>query len=198
MLRLAWVTVKRLWREARLLPLRAAVALGSAGLGQPARPGQLRKASLIVLPVGLLTLWAMPQLTWVVSPSIDAWAVRPSPGPIARGDLVSFRLSHPLAGPNPVLVTKYALCVPGDRIATIEKPSMTPGARDGWYFCNGRLLNVSKATGHDGQRLDHWRPRMGRIPPGYIFVGSAHPSGFDSRYYGPVAISRLTRMEKIL
>jgi len=31
-----------------------------------------------------------------------------------------------------------------------------------------------------------------------IFVGSRHPDGYDSRYYGPVAIERLTRMEKLL
>jgi len=31
-----------------------------------------------------------------------------------------------------------------------------------------------------------------------IFVGSSHPDGYDSRYYGPVAIDRLTRMEKLL
>jgi type IV secretory pathway protease TraF len=36
------------------------------------------------------------------------------------------------------------------------------------------------------------------IPRGMVYVGSHHPSGFDSRYYGPVPISRLRRMEKLL
>lgn len=198
MLKLAWKTGKALWPEIKLLPLRAAVALGSAGLGQPPRPEQLWKAYGIVLPIGILTWWAIPQVTWVMSPSIDAWAVRAAPGVIHRGDLVSFELSDPIAGPKPVPVTKYALCLPGDRIDMIEKPSMTPTAWDGWYYCNGHLLGVSKAIAHNGQKLNHWHPAVARIPQGAMYVGSSHPSGYDSRYYGPVAIGRLHRMERIL
>ena len=198
MLSLVWKIARHAWPEIKLLPLRAAVALGSAGLGQPPRPDQLFRAYFIVLPIGLLTWWAIPQMTLVMSPSIDAWAVTADPGPIHRGDLVSFMLSNPLAGPKPVPITKYALCMPGDRIAMVEKPSMTPGARDGWYYCNGRLLGISKAVGRDGQRLDHFKPPYARIPAGFIYVGSSHPSGFDSRYYGPVAIGRLTRTKRVL
>ncbi|MDX3911365.1 S26 family signal peptidase [Sphingobium phenoxybenzoativorans] len=199
MLRLAFRAARSGWAELKLLPLKAAVALGSSGLGQPPRPKQLWKAFGIVLPVGLLTWWAIPQATIVMSPSIDAWLVRKAPGPIVRGDFVSFTLSHPLAGPKPVAVTKMALCLPGDRIDWIEKPSpMRPDEWDGWYYCNETLLGISKAYGHNGQKLEHWRPMYGTIPPGMIYVGSSHASGFDSRYYGPVAIDRLERMEKLL
>lgn len=198
MLKLAWITARAAWPEIKLLPLRAAVALGSSGLGQPVRPAQLWKAYAIVLPIGLGVWWAMPQVTWVMSPSIDAWAVRAAPGPIHKGDFVMFMLSHPLAGTKPVNVTKQVLCMPGERIDMIEKPSTTTGAWDGYYYCNERLLNVSKPIGRNGQKLDHWQPREGLIPEGTVFVGSSHPSGFDSRYYGPVAIPRLTRMEKVL
>ncbi|WP_313802635.1 S26 family signal peptidase [Sphingobium sp.] len=198
MLRLVWNLGRKAWPEVKLLPLRAAVALGASGLGQPLRPEQLFKAYCIVLPIGLLTWWAIPQVTWVMSPSIDAWAVRADPGPIHRGDLVSFVLSHPLAGPKPVAVTKYALCMPGDRLDMIEKPSTVRGAWDGWYYCNNKLMGVSKPIGRNGQRLDHYRPPQRLIPAGVIFVGSHHPSGFDSRYYGPVSIGRLTRMERVL
>ena len=193
-----WKAAKALWPEMKLLPLRAAVTLGSAGLGEPPRPERLWKGMAIVLPVGLVAWWAIPQVTWVMSPSIDAWAVRAAPGVIRRGDLVSFRLSHPIAGPSPVDVTKYALCLPGDRISMIEKPSMAIGTMDGWYYCNGRLLGISTAFAHDGRRLDHWHPASPRILPGTVYVGSPHPRGFDSRYYGPVAIGRLTRMERVL
>lgn len=198
MLRVALPLAKIIGQKLRLLPLRAAVALGASGFGEPPRPKQLLKAYGIVLPIGLLTWWALPQVTWVMSPSIDAWAVRPHPGPIHRGDLVSFMLSHPLAGPKPVAVTKYALCLPGDRLDMIERASTVPGNRDGWYYCNRRLMGVSKSVGHDGQRLSHYRPTGRLIPAGFIFVGSHHPGGFDSRYYGPVAIARLTRMERVL
>jgi conjugal transfer pilin signal peptidase TrbI len=201
-LSLAWKAAKAVWPEIKLLPLRAAVALGSSGLGQPPRPDQLWRAYCIVLPVGFLTWWAIPQVTLVMSPSIPAWAVRAAPGVIHKGDLVSFMLSHPLAGPKLVAVTKYALCLPGDRLDMIEKPSKSPGVPsgefDGWYYCNGHLLGVSKPIGHNGQRLDHFRPQGTTIPAGFIYVGSDHPSGFDSRYYGPVAITRLTRMEQVL
>ena len=139
MLRLAFRAAKAGFVELKALPLKAAVALGSSGLGQPPRPKQLWKAFGIVLPVGLFTWWAIPQATIVMSPSIDAWLVRKAPGPIGRDDLVSFTLSHPLAGPKPVAVTKYAMCLPGDRISLIEKPSMTYGEWDGWYYCNGKF-----------------------------------------------------------
>lgn len=198
MLRIAWALAKWLWAELSMLPIRAAVALGSSGLGQPPRPEQLLKAYLIVLPVGLATWWAIPQFTLVMSPSIHAWAVRADPGPIHKGDLVSFMLSNPIAGPKPVPVTKYALCMPGERLDMIEKPSAWGPGWDGWYFCDGVLVGVSKAYGRNGQKLDHYQPKSVIIPAGYVYVGSRHPDGFDSRYYGPVLLKSLTRMEKML
>lgn len=198
MLRLAWNAAKSLWPEARLVPLRAAVALGAAGLGEPIRPRRILRAYAIILPIGLFVSWLLTQLILVMSPSIDAWVVRRVTGPIARGDLVSFRLVHPLAGTAPVNVTKYALCMPGDRIAMVEKLSAMTGKANGWYYCNGRLLGVSKPVGHKGQKLSHWTPGYRRIPAGFAYVGSSFESSFDSRYYGPVEIARLTRMEKVL
>jgi type IV secretory pathway protease TraF len=199
MLSLAWKAAKHLAIGLKRLPRRAAVALGAEGLGEPARPDRLWKACAVVIPGGLFVCWAVSQVTLVMSPSIDAWAVRANPGPIAKGDLVLFKLSHPVAGPAPVNVTKRALCMPGERISLIEKPSlMAPGAMDGRYYCDGKLLGVTKPYGRNGQKLDYWRPGHGLIEPGTIYVGSAHPSGFDSRYYGPVPIARLTRMEKLL
>lgn len=199
MLRLFWRLGKRCWEFLQMLPIRAAVALGSAGLGQPARPEQLWRGMAIVLPVGLAAWWAIPQVTLVMSSSIEAWAVRASPGPIAKGDYVMFMLSHPLAGPKPVNVTKHAMCMPGERISVIEKPSpMDPHSWDGWYFCGSELLGVSKPYGKHGQRLEHWHPQGGRIPPGMVYVGSHNPDSFDSRYYGLVALDRLTRMMRVL
>lgn len=90
-----------------------------------------------------------------MSPSIEAWAVRKAPGSIARGDYVMLTLKHPIAGPRPVSVTKYALCLPGDRLTKIETPSTAaPNAWDGHYFCNGKLLGVSLPYGVHGLKLD--------------------------------------------
>lgn len=195
--RLWWLAkafLQGLWR----LPGEAAVALGAEGPGQPARPALLLMTILLVTPLSLGCWWTMTQVTFVMSPSIRAWAVRPDPGPIAKGDYVMFRLSHALAGPEPVSVTKRALCMPGDRLDMIEKPSrLDPREWDGWYFCNQVLLNVSKPFARDGMHLPHllWG---GTIPPGLVFVGSSAPNGFDSRYFGPVPLSALLRMKRIL
>ncbi|WP_309140950.1 peptidase [Novosphingobium sp. G106] len=153
----------------------------------------------IILPIAGIAAIVLPRLTLVMSPSINAVLLHEAPGTIHRGDLVTFVLSHPLAGPAPVRVTKYALCLPGEHIDWLEKPAMTRrGAWEAWYYCEDRLLGISKPKGHDGRPLAFWRPAYRIIPPGFVYVGSTHPSGFDSRYYGPVATTRLTRMEKIL
>lgn len=198
MLKLAWLAGNRVYQAFGDITLRAAVALGASGLGQPARPMQLFKAYGIVLPIGLFAWWAVPQITLVMTPSINAWVVHRSPGPIKRGDLVSFTLVHPLAGARPISVTKYALCLPGDRINMVETPSKLKGAFDGHYFCNGKPLGVSKPLSRSGVKLYHWHPDGAVIPGDMIFVGSTYKDGFDSRYYGPVEIDRLTRMERLL
>ncbi|MDB5575731.1 MAG: type secretory pathway protease TraF-like protein [Bradyrhizobium sp.] len=194
-----------LWRLARALaarivalPREAAVSLGAEGIGQPARPDRLLRAILVVTPIGVLGWYALSQISWVITPSIEAWAVRPDPGPIAKGDYVMFQLSHALAGPEPVSVTKHALCLPGQRLDMIEKPSRTRKREwDAWYFCDQVLLNVSKPFTRGGAHLPHliWG---GPIPPGLMFVGSGAPNGFDSRYFGLVPVSALTRMKRIL
>lgn len=181
------------------LPRQAATALGAASGGDEPRPARLWRAMAIILPIAAGAAIFLPRLTLVMSPSINAVLLREAPGSIHRSDLVTFFLSHPLAGPAPVRVTKYALCLPGEHIDWLEKPlPAMHGAWEAWYYCEDRLLGISKSKGHDGKPLAHWRPAYRIIPPGFVYVGSAHPSGFDSRYYGPVAITRLTRMEKVL
>lgn len=201
MLRLFWALASALlglWPRLRRLPGKAAVALGAAGLGEPARPARLWKALGIILPVALLAAILLPKVNLVMSPSIDAFAVRQAPGPIVRGDYVMFTLDHPIAGPKPVKVTKYALCMPGDRLTKVEKPSVAArNAFDGYYFCNGELLGVSLPHGIHGQKLEHMQ-WSGVVPTGMIYVGSHHPRGFDSRYFGLVPITTLTRVERLL
>lgn len=187
-----------LWpRFGRLLHA-AASELGSPGPALPARPARLLAAMAIILPLSLCAGWLLPQITLVMSPSIEAYAVRRSPGPISRGDYVMYMLLHPIAGPSPVSVTKHALCMPGDRLTMYETASReAPDRSDGHYFCNGKLLGVTLPFAHNGLKLEHMK-WSGIIPLGMIYVGSRHPRGFDSRYIGLIPISRLTRMERIL
>lgn len=200
MLRLFWALARALsglWVWFRNLPREAAVALGTPTAGRSARPGRLWKAFAITLPIALLAAIFVPQIILVMSPSIEAWAVRKAPGPIKRGDYVMFMLHHPVAGPKPVSVTKHALCLPGDRLTMTETPSKSPqGGSDARYFCNGELLGVTLPRAHNGMKLEHMKWN-GVVPPGMAYVGSSSPRGFDSRYYGLVALSRLTRMKRI-
>jgi conjugal transfer pilin signal peptidase TrbI len=199
MLKLAWIGASHLTRAIARSPREAALALGGAVSGHPRQPRRLACALAIVLPLALLGRSLVPQMRIVMSPSIEAWAVRPDPGPIASGDYVMFTLSHPLAGPTPVNVTKHALCLPGARLTMIERPSLSAhGQRDGYYYCGGRLLGISKPFGRGGQRLAHFRWPGGPIPPGMAYVGSANPDSFDSRYFGLVRLDRLTRMRRVL
>lgn len=177
------------------LPRDVSDALAGQGTGQGSA---LRQALLITLPIALGIAWLLPGITLVMSPSIEAFAVRPASGSIARGDLVMFELRHPIAGPDRVNVTKYALCLPGDKLAVVEI-GVRDGAHDGQgrYYCNGKLLGISLPMTTKGIRLTHFRWN-GLVPPGVAYVGSHHPRGFDSRYFGFVALSRLTRMERLL
>lgn len=197
MLRLASTLARvlfALWGFVRGLPREAAMALGGAGPDMPAQPKRLWIAMVIILPLAFLAGLLLPRITLVMSPSIDAWALREASGPIGRGDYVRFILDHPVAGPKPVSVTKYALCLPGDRLTKIEMPSRwSPRDMDGRYFCNGELLGTSIPYAFNGMKLDHMQ-WSGIVPPGMIYVGSPHPRGLDSRYFGLLPMKQLTRM----
>lgn len=199
MLRLVWLAANRLFLGAKRLPRQATLALGGAVGDQKADPERFWLALGITLPLATITWQAIPAVTIVMSPSIDAWAVRAAPGHIHKGDLVMFELVHPVAGPHPVSVTKRAMCMPGERLREVERHSVFDGkVTNSSYYCGTVLLGISRAMGRGGQRLDHLRWGDHAIPAGFIYVGSDHPEGFDSRYFGPVRIERLTRMERVL
>lgn len=199
MFRLVWLAAKRLFLGLMRLPREAAVAVGGAVGDQKARPARFWMALGITLPLATITWQAIPAVTIVMSPSIDAWAVRATPGTIHKGDLVMFALSHPLAGPRPVSVTKRAMCMAGERLREVERRSVFDGkVTNSSYYCGATLLGISRPMGRNGQRLDHLRWGDHVIPAGFIYVGSDHPQGFDSRYFGPVRIDHLTRMERVL
>ncbi|WP_186402153.1 S26 family signal peptidase [Sphingopyxis sp. P1IMeth2] len=187
-----------LWPHVRNLPRDAATALGAPAPDRPAAPRRLWLALGLILPIALIAALVLPRIALVMSPSIDAWAVRKAPGPIHRGDYVMFELRHPIAGPEPVSVTKLALCMPGDRLTRIEMPSrMSRTAMDARYFCNGHRLGTTLPFASNGMKLDHMQ-WSGIVPPGMVYVGSHHPQGFDSRYFGLLPITKLTRMARLI
>jgi conjugal transfer pilin signal peptidase TrbI len=200
MFRLCWSALSLAWRALRALlrlPQEAARALGTPAGGPASRRTRLWIALLVSLPACLLAAIVLPKLTLVMSPSIDAWLVTRAPGPIRKGDLVQFILSHPAAAPAPVSATKYALCMPGETVRIVEQSVPTSGAAQARFYCGTALLGVSLSRGRRGMKLDYARI-AGIIPSGFVYVGSTHPHGFDSRYIGLVAIDRLQRMRPIL
>ncbi|MCP3732192.1 peptidase [Sphingomonas sp. MG17] len=183
----------RLLRELGRLPRRAAQALNP---GNDASSRRLLWAIALASSAGLAASWAMPRVTLVMSPSIEAWAVRSAPGPIRKGDLVQFTLSHPVAGPKPVSVTKYALCMPGEQVRVALRPPDQAKHVTAAFFCSDASLGTSLAMGRGGMKLSPANIG-GVIPPDFVYVGSHHPHGFDSRYFGLVRIERLRRMERL-
>ncbi len=129
-----------------------------------------------------------PRLLITVSPSVDGrvfW--RTGKPPDAKHDFVTFWITHRLAGPEPVRLTKRLNCWPGE-VLSIR-------GRD--YYCNGAYLGRAKLLGRDGQKL----PRLtegGRIPNGYAFASGFHPDSFDSRYWGLVEIAQTERLIRLV
>lgn len=201
MFRLCWAAlsaVRALLRILAQLPRQAAVALGAPVLDQPARPRRLLIAIAASAPVSFAAAIALPDIHLVMTPSIDAWLVRPSPGVIRKGDLVQFELSHAALGPKSVSATKYVLCLPGERLLVTDRSvGSSIEGRAGHFYCNGALIGVSAPFGPGGKRLKYAR-WQGVIPPGFAYVGSLHPRGFDSRYIGLVPLSNLRRMQRLV
>ena len=111
------------------------------------------------------------------------WMTDEVPGP---GDYATFELSHPLAGPEPVLISKQLKCWPGETLK-VE-------GRDFW--CGGHYLGRAKTKTLTGKPLPLFS-FSGPIPEGKAFAFGSHPDSFDSRYWGFVEIATAKRLEAI-
>ncbi len=121
-----------------------------------------------------------------VSASVEhRWFWRTADTP-SRGDYATFMLKHPLAGDQPVRLTKRLACWSGDVLSI--------SGRD--YFCNGEFLGVAKETGLNGQALPQFVDQ-GQIPQGKAFAVGAHKDSFDSRYWGLVDVEDTERLSPI-
>jgi hypothetical protein len=137
-------------------------------------------------PLALGVSYLYDRLNITVSESLDHrifWVTDDRPGP---GDYASFELVHPLAGPEPVLISKQLRCWSGD-VLTQENRR---------FFCNGEFLGEAKSESLTGKPLPLFE-FAGIIPEGKAFAYGTHKDSFDSRYWGFVELSAAKRLKAI-
>ena len=113
-------------------------------------------------------------LTFNVSPSIPLGLYRRAFGaPLTYGAVVRFA-GEPYGRSRNFL--KYVAALPGDRV-TITTDS---------YIVSGGCIGAVRGDMRPAYLYD------GEVSPGYVFVAGMHPYSYDSRYYGPVSVDRLS------
>lgn len=118
-----------------------------------------------------------------VSASVDErifWRTSAQPD---KGDYATFLFSHPLAGEEPVRLTKRLVCWEGD-LLTIDGRQ---------HYCNGQPLGLAKEFGLNGQPLPLF-VFNDRVPPGKAFAFGVHADSFDSRYWGLIDVASTERL----
>ncbi len=150
---------------------------------------KLRNIVLTLLVGGPLAFgvsYVYSHLNITVSESLDHrvfWITDELP---ERGDYASFELTHPLAGPAPVLLSKQMLCWSGDYLTQDHRR----------FFCNGEFLGEAKYKTLKGKPLPLFE-FSGPIPAGKAFAFGRHKDSFDSRYWGFVEVAATKRLEAI-
>ena len=104
-------------------------------------------------------------------------------GTIQSGDYVTFMLDHPLLS-RPVKVVKQVKCTPGQHLKVDMEAA----------YCDGVYLGPKKKKTLTGKDMPLFIYN-GRIPDGMYFLMNEHKDSFDSRYYGLVEGSKLTRLK---
>lgn len=127
------------------------------------------KNIILTFVVGIPAAWGVSYLykhvNITTSQSLDHrvfWMTDEVPGP---GDYATFELSHPLAGPEPVLISKQLKCWPGETLK-VE-------GRDFW--CGGHYLGRAKTKTLTGKPLPLFS-FSGPIPEGKAFAFEATPT----------------------
>jgi conjugative transfer signal peptidase TraF len=144
---------------------------------------------LSTIPVATARLLA-PSLTWNVSTSLPRglYVLEPRATP-ARGSIVSFPAPASAAEliatrgylPARSALLKIVVGLPGDRACVGGDVLLV----------NGQAWGAVAKRDLVGRPLAPF-PFCGVIPPGHAFVATSAPRSFDSRYFGPVALSSLT------
>jgi conjugative transfer signal peptidase TraF len=146
-----------------------------------------RLRAMVTLGVGLLLLAYpranVPTLLWNTSPSVPLGLYWLAARPPTRGTLAAIRLPEPhrsLADsrgylPAGILLIKPVVTRAGDVVC-----------RHGAIVTlHGRAVTHARNVDRAGRPLPHWSGCI-RLRADQVFVLSADPDGFDSRYIGPV------------
>ena len=142
-----------------------------------------------------------------LTPSMPRGLYRLQTGDLGHGDLVSFCLDGAWAnlasdreylrpgmcpsGLRPLLKTLVAL--PGDTISV--HPAHISVLTDFSGSCIWPVTTLAKDS--KGRTLPGSALQSGEVPPGYGLVLSRHEGSFDSRHFGLIPLSTMTRVEPV-
>lgn len=140
---------------------------------------------------------------WFVQYQMEGLIIQPTPSMtgtfyikseevvLKKNDTVRFVISNPyIFDGKPTSLIKKIKCMPSD-VLKIDS--------EGWVTCNDYFLGmagdrVNEGTGEVIKMFQY----NGVIPEDKAFVMGEHPTSFDSRYYGLVVLSELTKVEKLI
>lgn len=144
------------------------------------------KLAVLLMFVGLIS-YLMDHVVIARSASVDPSVFWPTSGKIERGDYVTFDFQHELIkGGRPYKLTKRVACLPGEQLIL----------KGEYHYCNGKKLGRVLMFGESGVPLPAFE-YSGNVPDGKVFLSGEHPSSFDSRYWGFISISELSKMKPI-
>jgi conjugal transfer pilin signal peptidase TrbI len=131
----------------------------------------------IVLALNSLSAFARDHALLInISPSLPYWAIwLDRTATPKRGDIILFdpppsELLENHFGKEPKPFGKHVMGVAGDRVTESKRI----------LYVNGKPIARAKAHSKRGEQLE--LGPTGIIPPGCVFVATAHKDGFDSRY----------------
>ena len=151
----------------------------------------LLRAALATVCASALACLVGAHLLWNWTPSLPLglyWVSPTARGQVDAGQLVAFPVPQGVRAlvrnrrylPPGALLVKPVVATASDRVCT----------RGGTLTVNGAPMGSVATEDTLGRPLPH-DERCGPLPGGEVFVASHLPTSFDSRTFGPVAVSEL-------